>query len=57
MSETEVDPITLEITWNGLKSIADECFITIMRSAFSSNVKERHDHSTAIADATGGLIV
>ena len=57
MSETEVDPITLEITWNGLKSIADECFITIMRSAFSSNVKERHDHSTAIADATGRLIV
>lgn len=57
MSEAEVDPITLEITWNGLKSIADECFITIMRSAFSSNVKERHDHSTAIADAEGRLIV
>lgn len=57
MSEAEVDPITLEITWNGLKSIADECFITIMRSAFSSNVKERHDHSTAIADAQGRLIV
>lgn len=57
MSNIEIDPITLEITWNGLKSIADECFITIMRSAFSSNVKERHDHSTAIADATGRLIV
>lgn len=57
MSNVEIDPITLEITWNGLKSIADECFITIMRSAFSSNVKERHDHSTAIADATGRLIV
>lgn len=57
MSSIEIDPITLEITWNGLKSIADECFITIMRSAFSSNVKERHDHSTAIADATGRLIV
>ncbi|CAD7037690.1 N-methylhydantoinase [Pseudorhizobium endolithicum] len=57
MSKAEIDPITLEITWNGLKSIADECFITIMRSAFSSNVKERHDHSTAISDATGRLVV
>ena len=51
------DPIALEISWNGLKSIADECFITIMRSAFSTNIKERHDHSTAIADAKGRLIV
>ncbi|MGY9013135.1 MAG: hydantoinase B/oxoprolinase family protein, partial [Rhodobacterales bacterium] len=53
----DLDPIALEISWNGLKSIADECFITIMRSAFSTNIKERHDHSTAIADARGRLIV
>jgi N-methylhydantoinase B len=52
-----LDPIALEISWNGLKSIADECFLTIMRSAFSTNIKERHDHSTAIADADGRLIV
>ena len=52
-----LDPISLEISWNGLKSIADECFLTIMRSAFSTNIKERHDHSTAIADAQGQLIV
>jgi N-methylhydantoinase B len=52
-----LDPISLEISWNGLKSIADECFLTIMRSAFSTNIKERHDHSTAIADAQGRLIV
>ena len=58
MSEqTPLDPISLEISWNGLKSIADECFLTIMRSAFSTNIKERHDHSTAIADAQGRLIV
>ncbi|MCC6303556.1 MAG: hydantoinase B/oxoprolinase family protein [Rhodobacteraceae bacterium] len=52
-----IDPIALEISWNGLRSIADECFLTIMRSAFSTNIKERHDHSTAIADARGRLIV
>lgn len=57
MSEQHIDPIALEIAWNGLKSIADECFISIMRSAFSTNVKERHDHSTAIADAKGRLVV
>lgn len=57
MSEMAIDPISLEITWNGLKSVADECFISIMRSAFSTNVKERHDHSTAIADERGRLIV
>lgn len=57
MSDKPIDPIAIEITWNGLKSIADECFISIMRSAFSTNVKERHDHSTAIADARGQLVV
>src|SRR4029078_12676137 len=51
-----LDPITLEIIWNGLKSINDESWITIQKSAFSTNIKERHDHSTAIADAKGRLI-
>ena len=51
-----IDPISLEITWNSLKSVADECFITLMRSAFSTNIKERHDHSTAITDSKGKLI-
>lgn len=51
-----LDPITLEIVWNGLRSINDETWITIQKSAFSTNIKERHDHSTAIADASGRLI-
>jgi len=53
---TDLDPITLEIIWSGLKSINDECWITIQKTAFSTNIKERHDHSTAIADARGRLI-
>src|SRR5262249_7256966 len=52
----DLDPITLEIIWSGLKSINDECWITIQKTAFSTNIKERHDHSTAIADARGRLI-
>jgi len=51
-----LDAITLEIIWNGLKSVNDESWITIQKSAFSTNIKERHDHSTAIADASGRLI-
>jgi N-methylhydantoinase B len=53
---SSIDPITLEIVWNGLLSVTDECFITLMRSAYSTNIKERHDHSIAIADAKGRLI-
>lgn len=56
VSESEPDAITLEIMWNGLLSVTDECFITLMRSAYSTNIKERHDHSIAIADAKGRLI-
>lgn len=56
MSSATLDPITLEIVWNGLLSVTDECFITLMRAAYSTNIKERHDHSIAIADAGGRLI-
>ena len=51
-----IDIISLEITWNNLKSIADESYITLMKSAFSTNIKERHDHSTAITNSKGKLI-
>jgi N-methylhydantoinase B len=52
-----IDPITLEIMSNGLKSIADETYIALMKSAYSTNIKERHDHSTAVIDPAGRLIV
>ena len=51
-----IDPITLEIMSNGLQSIADETYIALMKSAYSTNIKERHDHSTAISDPRGRLI-
>jgi N-methylhydantoinase B len=51
-----IDPITIEIVSNGLRSIADETFIALMKSAYSTNIKERRDHSTAICDADGRLI-
>ncbi len=56
-SSPELDPIRLEIIANGLRSITDESFVALMKSAYSSNIKERNDHSTAIVDADGRLIV
>jgi N-methylhydantoinase B len=52
-----IDPITLEIISNGFKSVADETYIALMKSAYSTNIKERHDHSTAIIDPAGRLVV
>ena len=53
---TALDPIGLEILANALRSITDETFAALMKSAYSTNIKERHDHSTAIMDARGRLI-
>ena len=52
-----LDPVTLEILFNALRSVTDEAFIALMRSAYSTNIKERRDHSTAICDPQGRLIV
>ena len=57
MASKELDPIKLEILWNGLRSITDEMFVALTRSAYSTNIKERRDHSTAIMDHTGRLVV
>lgn len=51
------DPITIEIVVSAFRSVVDETFIALMKSAYSTNIKERHDHSTAICDTAGRLIV
>src|SRR5690606_8242121 len=51
------DPITIEIVASAFRSVVDETFIALMKSAYSTNIKERHDHSTAICDRDGRLIV
>ncbi|MBT6277247.1 MAG: hydantoinase B/oxoprolinase family protein [Chromatiales bacterium] len=57
MNAPTADPITIEILFNGLRSITDETYIALMKSAYSTNIKERHDHSTAICDRAGRLVV
>ncbi|MDE0943194.1 MAG: hydantoinase B/oxoprolinase family protein [Alphaproteobacteria bacterium] len=53
----EIDPITLEILRNSLRSITDESYIALTKAAYSTNIKERRDHSIAITDAQGRLVV
>ena len=51
------DPVTTEILANALQSVTDEAFVALMKSAYSTNIKERHDHSCAIVDRQGRLVV
>lgn len=52
----KVDPITLEIVGNLLMSVSEEMGITLVKTAFSTNIKERKDCSTAVFDAEGNMI-
>jgi N-methylhydantoinase B len=51
-----IDPITPEVVYHRLKSIAEEMEIALLRSSFSTIVKEIRDCSTAIFDAKGQSI-
>ena len=53
----EMTPIDVEVLRNAMGSIADEAYISLMKSAYSTNIKERRDHSTAIFDPDGRVIV
>jgi N-methylhydantoinase B len=54
---TSLDPIALQVLIGGLRAACDEMGATLIRSAYSANVKERHDCSTAIFDAAGELVM
>lgn len=51
-----LNPIEVEMMRNALTGICDEMYVAIMRSAYSTNIKERRDHSTAIFDIKGRTI-
>jgi len=48
--------IELQVLGAALRSIADEMGAALVRSAFSANIKERRDCSTALFDARGRMI-
>ncbi|MEX1098410.1 MAG: hydantoinase B/oxoprolinase family protein [Planctomycetales bacterium] len=51
------DPVRLEIFNNLFASIAEQMGITLQKTSFSTNVKERLDFSCAIFDPHGNLVV
>ncbi len=52
-----LDPVTLQVLIGGLRAACDEMGATLIRSAYSSNIKERRDCSTALFDARGELVM
>jgi N-methylhydantoinase B len=49
--------IELQVLGSALRSVADEMGAVLVRSAFSANIKERRDCSTALFDPQGRMIV
>jgi N-methylhydantoinase B len=57
MAGFTIDPITLEVVGNALMAASEEVAASLIRTAYSSNIKERADCSVAIFDGRGRLIV
>jgi N-methylhydantoinase B len=51
-----IAPIQLQVIGASLRSIAEEMGAVLIRSAFSANIKERRDCSTALFDERGRMI-
>jgi N-methylhydantoinase B len=57
MSSESVDAVTIEVVGNALMACAEEMGAALVRTAYSSNIKERADCSSAIFDNLGQLVV
>ena len=51
-----MDPVTSEVLLNALLSIAEEMNVALVRSAYSTNIKERRDCSCTLFDHLGHLV-
>jgi N-methylhydantoinase B len=56
MRHTGFDPITLEILWSRLISIVDESAAALVRTSFSTIVRESNDFATVLMDAEGNAL-
>ncbi len=55
-NERRVDAIAMEVFSNRLMSITEDMNNTLVRSSFSTNIKERRDCSVALFDRRGRLV-
>jgi N-methylhydantoinase B len=51
-----LDPVTLSVFVSSLAGIAEEMGAVLVRSSYSSNIKERRDCSCALFDGTGRMV-
>jgi N-methylhydantoinase B len=51
-----VDAVSLEVFRNLFASVAEEMGVTLGRTAFSPNIKERRDYSCALFDPQGAMV-
>ena len=56
MTENAFDPITLEVFWSRLISVADEAATGLLRTAFSTIVRESNDFATVLMDRNGDSV-
>ena len=52
----KINPILLEVFKNRYASISEEMGVTLIRTGFSPNIKERRDLSCAVFDGNGDMI-
>jgi N-methylhydantoinase B len=55
-SRERLDPVSLSVLASALAGIAEEMGAVLIRGAYSSNIKERRDCSTALFDAKGRMV-
>ena len=56
-TKSKFDPITLEILWKRLISIVDESDASVIRTAFSSLLRDAHDYTCMFTDSRGQELV
>src|SRR4051812_27526686 len=53
---SELDSVTVDIIGHNLVAVAEEMGVAMMRAAYSPNIKERRDCTTALLDTSGHSI-
>jgi N-methylhydantoinase B len=56
MENKAIDPVTLEVIWNRFMSVANEQQDTLIRTAFSTIVRESQDLACGLFDTQGRMI-
>ena len=56
MARKGIDPITLEVLWSRLIAIAEEAAKEIVRTAFSTTVRESHLFAVVLLNTKGYAI-